>query len=250
MDIVQERLEREGDVKIIQTAPTVTYEVLMMSGDVIEIHNPADLPDMGTIEEVREPMVKVDIMAPTNALGDVMKLCTERRGEFLSQQYVSEQRQIVTWKLPLAEIIYDFYDKLKSMTSGYGTMDYDLMGYHTDDLVKLDILVNGSSVEALAVIVHRNKAQSRGRQLCAKLREQIPRHQFEIPIQAAIGGKIIARETVRAMRKDVTAKCYGGDVSRKRKLLDKQKEGKKRMKTVGNVAIPQEAFMAVLEQGD
>ncbi len=250
MDIVQERLEREGDVKIIQTAPTVTYEVLMMSGEVVEIHNPADLPDMGTIEEVREPMVKVDIMAPTTALGDVMKLCTERRGEFLSQQYVSDQRQIVTWKLPLAEIIYDFYDKLKSMTSGYGTMDYDLMGYHEDDLVKLDILVNGSAVEALAVIVHRAKAQVRGRQLCSKLREQIPRHQFEIPIQAAIGGKIIARETVRAMRKDVTAKCYGGDVSRKRKLLEKQKEGKKRMKTVGNVAIPQEAFMAVLEQGD
>jgi GTP-binding protein LepA len=250
MDIVQERLEREGDVKIIQTAPTVTYEVLMMSGEVIEIHNPADLPDMGTLEEIREPMVKVDIMAPTSNLGDVMRLCTERRGEFMSQQFVSEQRQIVTWKLPLAEIIYDFYDKLKSMTSGYGTMDYDLVGYHADDLVKLDILVNGSPVEALAIIVHRDKAQSRGRMLCAKLREQIPRHQFEIPIQAAIGGKIIARETVRAMRKDVTAKCYGGDVSRKRKLLEKQKEGKKRMKTVGNVAIPQEAFMAVLEQGE
>ncbi|MBX3351361.1 MAG: translation elongation factor 4 [Phycisphaeraceae bacterium] len=250
MDIVQERLEREGDVKIIQTAPTVTYEVLMMSGDLVEIHNPADLPDMGTIEEVREPMVKVDIMAPTDCLGDIMKLCTERRGEFLSQQFVSEKRQIVSWKLPLAEIIYDFYDKLKSMTSGYGTMDYDLVGFHADDLVKLDILVNGSPVEALAVIVHRDKAQQRGRHLCAKLREQIPRHQFEIPIQAAIGGKIIARETVRAMRKDVTAKCYGGDVSRKRKLLDKQKEGKKRMKSIGSVAIPQEAFMAVLEQGD
>ncbi|MGP1309312.1 MAG: translation elongation factor 4 [Phycisphaerales bacterium] len=250
MDIVQERLEREGGVKIIQTAPTVTYEVLMMSGEVVEIHNPADLPDMGTIEEVREPMVKVDIMAPTSSLGDVMKLCTERRGEFMTQQFVSDQRQIVTWKLPLAEIIYDFYDKLKSMTSGYGTMDYDLMGYHADNLVKLDILVNGTPVEALAIIVHKDKAQFRGRLLCAKLREQIPRHQFEIPIQAAIGGKIIARETVRAMRKDVTAKCYGGDVSRKRKLLEKQKEGKKRMKSVGNVAIPQEAFMAVLEQGD
>ena len=250
MDIIQERLEREGGVKIIQTAPTVTYQVKMHDGEEREIHNPADLPDPGTFDEIREPIVKIDIMLPERCIGDVMKLCQDRRAEFKGQQFISEGRQMLKYEIPLAEIIYDFYDKLKSMTSGYGTMDYEMAGFHTDDLVKLDILVNGSPVEALSIIVHRDKAVQRGRTLCQKLREQIPRHQFEIPIQAAIGSKVIARETIKAVRKDVTAKCYGGDVSRKRKLLEKQKEGKKRMKSVGQVNIPQEAFMAVLEQGE
>ncbi len=250
MDIIQERLEREGGVKIVQTAPTVTYQVRMHDGTLTEIHNPADLPNAGTFEAIGEPMVRLDIMVPSRCIGDVMRLCMDRRGTFKSQSVVGDDRQILHYELPLAEIIYDFYDKLKSMTSGYGTMDYEVTGFHEDDLVKLDILVNGSPVEALSVIVHRDKAVSRGRTLCARLREQIPRHQFEIPIQAAIGAKVIARETIKSMRKDVTAKCYGGDVSRKRKLLEKQKEGKKRMKNVGNVNIPQEAFMAVLEQGD
>ncbi len=250
MDIVQERLEREGGVKILQTAPTVTYQITMHDGTTREIHNPADLPDPGVFETVAEPIVHLDIMVPTTSIGDVMKLANERRAVFRSQQYISETRQLLKYDIPLAEIIYDFYDKLKSMTSGYGTMDYELTGFHADDLVKLDILVNGAPVEALSIIVHRDKATARGRLLCQKLREQIPRHQFEIPIQAAIGSKVIARETIRAMRKDVTAKCYGGDVSRKRKLLEKQKEGKKRMKSVGQVNIPQEAFMAVLEQGE
>ncbi len=250
MDIVQERLEREGGVKILQTAPTVTYQITMHDGTTQEIHNPADLPDPGVFETVAEPIVHLDVMVPTTSIGDVMKLANERRAVFRSQQYISETRQLLKYDIPLAEIIYDFYDKLKSMTSGYGTMDYELTGFHADDLVKLDILVNGAPVEALSIIVHRDKATQRGRVLCQKLREQIPRHQFEIPIQAAIGSKVIARETIRAMRKDVTAKCYGGDVSRKRKLLEKQKEGKKRMKSVGQVNIPQEAFMAVLEQGE
>lgn len=250
MDIVQERLEREGGVKIIQTAPTVSYWILMRDGEEREIHNPADLPDAGSFEEIREPIVRLDVMVPTASIGDVMQLLTERRGIFKSQQFVSDTRQLMIIEIPLAEIIYDFYDKLKSMTSGYGTMDYEITGYHAEDLVKVDILVNGTPVEALSLICHRSKSAQRGRALCAKLRGQIPRHQFEIPVQAAIGGKVIARETIRAMRKDVTAKCYGGDVSRKRKLLDKQKEGKKRMKTVGSVQIPQEAFMAVLETGE
>ncbi len=250
MDIIQERLEREGGVKIIQTAPTVTYQVKMHDGEEREIHNPADLPDPGTFDEIREPIVKIDIMLPERCIGDVMKLCQERRAEFKAQQFISEGRQMLKYEIPLAEIIYDFYDKLKSLTSGYGTMDYDVTGFHADDLVKLDILVNGTPVEALSIIVHRDKATVRGRLLCQKLREQIPRHQFEIPIQAAIGSKVIARETIKSVRKDVTAKCYGGDVSRKRKLLEKQKEGKKRMKSVGQVNIPQEAFMAVLEQGE
>ena len=250
MDIVQERLEREGNVKIIQTAPTVSYQIKMHDGEIREIHNPADLPDPGTFEEIREPIVKIDIMCPVTAIGDVMKLCNDRRGEFKTQQYISDTRQILKYEIPLAEIIYDFYDKLKSITSGYGTMDYEIAGFHTDDLVKLDILVNNAPVEALSIIVHRDKSVQRGRTLCQKLREQIPRHQFEIPIQAAIGSKVIARETIKGVRKDVTAKCYGGDVSRKRKLLEKQKEGKKRMKAVGQVNIPQGAFMAVLEQGE
>ena len=285
MDIVQERLEREGGVEIVQTAPTVSYQVVarttvahLKSGKratadikvleeggapgsslppgrvLLEVHNPADLPDPGIIDEIREPVCKVDIILPKEHIGDVMKLALDRRGVYKGQSYVSDTREMLTFEIPLAEIIYDFYDKLKSLTSGYGTMDYELIhengGYRADRLVKLDILVNGEPVEALSIIVHRDHAERRGRILVQKLREQIPRHQFEIPVQAAIGGKVIARETIKAFRKNVTAKCYGGDISRKRKLLEKQKEGKKRMKAVGSVEIPQEAFMAVLDQGE
>ena len=285
MDIIQERLEREGGVEIVQTAPTVSYRVVarttvahLKSGKratsdikvleeggtpgsslppgrvLLEVHNPADLPDPGLIDEIREPVCKVDIILPKEYIGDVMKLAMERRGVYKSQSFISDTREMLTFEIPLAEIIYDFYDKLKGMTSGYGTMDYELIheggGYRADRLVKLDILVNGEPVEALSIIVHRDHAERRGRILVQKLREQIPRHQFEIPVQAAIGGKVIARETIKAFRKNVTAKCYGGDVTRKRKLLEKQKEGKKRMKAVGSVEIPQEAFMAVLDQGE
>jgi len=250
MDIIQERLEREGDVTIVQTAPTVTYELLMSDNEVTEIYNPADLPDVSHIKEVREPIVDVEFITPTDCIGDIMKLCEARRGQYKRQQYLSDTRQILEYALPLAEIIFDFYDVLKSITRGYGTMDYRLTGFRADNLVKLDILVNGSRVDALSIIVHRDVAEQRGRSLLKRLKEQIDRHMFEIPLQAAIGGKVIARETISAMRKNVTAKCYGGDVTRKRKLLEKQKEGKKRMKRVGTVDIPQEAFMSVLEPGD
>jgi GTP-binding protein LepA len=281
MDIIQERLEREGGVEVVQTAPTVSYQVVarttvahLRSGRraatdirvleeggkpgstlkegtlLLEVHNPADLPDPGLIDEIREPICKVEIILPKQFIGDIMKLCLDRRGVYKHQTFVSDTRDMLTFELPLAEIIYDFYDKLKGITSGYGTMDYEVTGYRADNLVKLDILVNGEPVEALSIIVHRDFAERRGRLLVQKLREQIPRHQFEIPVQAAIGGKVIARETIKAFRKNVTAKCYGGDVTRKRKLLEKQKEGKKRMKAVGSVEIPQEAFMAVLDQGE
>ncbi len=246
MDIIQERLERESKVQIIQTAPTVTYEILLTDGSVIQITNPADLPDMSQVDEVREPIVSVEIITPNESLGDIMKLCEARRGTYKKQQYMSDTRQILVYELPLAEIIYDFYDKLKSISRGYGTMDYTLTGFVADRLVKMDILVNGQKVDALSVIVHRDKAEQRGRSLLTRLKKEIDRHLFEIPLQAALGGKIIARETIKSVGKNVTAKCYGGDVSRKRKLLEKQKEGKKRMKRVGTVDIPQEAFMAVL----
>ena len=250
MEIIQERLEREFNTEVVQTAPTVTYKVKLRDGTLIEISNPADLPDAGTFEEVHEPICKVDIIVPNNNIGPIMKLCTDRRGIFKSQQAIGETRQMMTWEIPLAEIIYDFYDKLKAMTSGYGTMDYEITEFRYNDLVKCDILINGDRVEALAMICHRQNAEYRGRLLLKKLQKQINRHQFEIPLQAAIGGKIIARETIKACRKDGTAKCYGGDVSRKRKLLDKQREGKKKMKSVGRVEIPQEAFMAVLDQSE
>ncbi len=250
MDIIQERLEREGGVEIIQTAPTVTYELETTDGVVHEIHNPADLPDTGTWRELREPIVNLEIIVPKDCIGDVMSLCLGRRGEFKHQQYVSDVRQILTFTIPLGEIIYDFFDKLKSITRGYGTMDYTITGFRPGNLAKVDILINAEPVEALSLICHRENAEQRGRQLLIKLRKEIDRHQFEIPLQAAIGGKIIARETIKAVRKNVTAKCYGGDVSRKRKLLEKQKKGKKRMKSVGSVEIPQEAFMAVLDSGE
>ena len=235
---------------IVQTAPTVTYEVKLRDGGVVQITNPADLPDMSNVTEIREPIVSVEFITPKTAIGDVMKLCEQRRGTYRRQTFVSETRQIIEYELPLAEIIYDFYDKLKSMTRGYGTMDYTLEGFREGRLAKLDILVNGKRVDALSVIVHRDQAEQRGRSLLLRLKKQIDRHLFEIPLQAAVGGKVIARETIKSVGKQVTAKCYGGDVTRKRKLLEKQKEGKKRMKRVGAVDIPQEAFMAVLEPGE
>ncbi|MFO0895000.1 MAG: translation elongation factor 4 [Phycisphaerales bacterium] len=250
MDIVQERLEREGGVDVVQTAPTVSYMVDLTDGSTVEIHNPADLPDGSVVKAIREPIVKLEIICPTENIGDLMKLCDGRRGLFQTQKFVSEGRQILDYQMPLAEIIYDFYDKLKSVTRGYGTMDYELIGFREDRLAKVNILVNGESVEALSLICHRDNAEQRSRVILQKLRGQIDRHQFEIALQAAIGGKIIARESIKAVRKNVTAKCYGGDVSRKRKLLEKQKEGKKRMKQIGSVTIPQEAFMAILDQGD
>jgi GTP-binding protein LepA len=250
MDIVQERIEREGGVEVVQTAPTVSYLVDLKDGETVEIHNPADLPDPNSIEAIREPIVKLEVICPDESIGDLMGLCDARRGIFKGQRFVSDGRQLLEYELPLAEIIYDFYDKLKSMTRGYGTMDYEIIEYRPADLAKVSILVNGQPVEALSLIAHRSNAEMRSRAILARLRKQIDRHQFEIPLQAAIGTRIIARETIKALRKNVTAKCYGGDVSRKRKLLEKQKEGKKRMKTVGSVSIPQEAFLAVLEQGD
>ena len=250
MEIIQERLERESEITLVQTAPTVTYEILKTDGEVIEITNPADLPDMSIVREIREPIVSVELITPNENIGDIMKLCDGRRGTYKKQQFLSETRQILDYELPLAEIIYDFYDKLKSITRGYGTMDYQLTGFRKDTLAKMDILVNGTKVDALSVIVHRSKAEQRGRALLTRLKKEIDRHMFEIPLQAAIGGKIIARETIKAMRKNVTAKCYGGDVTRKRKLLEKQKEGKQRMKRVGSVDIPQEAFMAILDTGE
>ncbi len=250
MDIIQERLEREGAVSLVQTAPTVTYEIEERDGSVYHITNPADLPDPSKVKSIREPIVTAEIITPTRSIGDIMKLCEQRRGIYKTQKFIAADRQILEYDLPLAEIIYDFFDKLKSITSGYGTMDYHVTGFKADELVKMDILVNGSKVDALSVIVHRTKAEFRGRVLLKKLKEQIDRHLFEIPLQAAIGGKIIARETIKSVGKNVTAKCYGGDVTRKRKLLEKQKKGKDRMKRIGTVDIPQEAFMAVLDTGE
>ncbi len=248
MEIIQERLEREFQTEVVQTAPTVTYRIRMRDETVVEVHNPAELPAGGTYEAIMEPICKVEIIVPNDSIGAVMKLCSERRGEFKAQTLVGDSRQMVTFDVPLAEIIYDFYDKLKALTSGYGTMDYEVKEFRENDLVRVDILINGDPVEALSFLTHRSTSEYRGRLMLRKLQKQINRHQFEIPLQCAIGGKIIARETIKAFRKDVTAKCYGGDVSRKRKLLDKQREGKKKMKSVGRVEIPQEAFMAVLDQ--
>ncbi len=250
MKIIQERLERENDVAVVQTAPTVTYELLYKDGTVERIESPADMPDASKIEEVREPFVKVQMIIPAESVGTIMQLSMDRRGVHQKTEYLSPTRVMMTYDMPLCEIIYDFYDKLKSVTRGYGTADYELSDFRAGDMVKMDILVNGVPVDALSVIVHRDKAQYRGRRLIERLKKEIDRHMFEIPLQAAVGAKIIARETIRAFRKDVTAKCYGGDITRKRKLLEKQKEGKKRMKMVGNVSIPQEAFMSILDPGD
>ena len=250
MKIIQERLEREGDVNIVQTAPTVTYEVELKDGTIKHIESPSELPDLSVVADIREPICKASVIVPAEYIGDVLKISLERRGNHTKTEYLSPTRVMLNFEFPLGEIIYDYYDKLKSATKGYGTADYEVTGFRTDKLVKLDILVNGMPVDALSVIVHRDKAATRGRRLIQRLKKEISRHQFEIPLQAAIGGKIIARETIAAMRKDVTAKCYGGDITRKRKLLEKQKEGKKRMKQVGMVAIPQNAFMSILDPGD
>ena len=250
MDVIQERLEREYQVEVIQTAPNVTYEILKTDGSIVRIDSPSKLPEPNYMEEIREPIVKCNIIVPEDCIGAIMTLAQDRRGTYKKTDYLSRGRVILVYELPLAEIIYDFYDKLKTVTRGYGTMDYELTGFKAENLVKMDILVNGDAVAALSSIVHRSVAEHRGRRLIRRLRKQIARHQFEIPLQAAIGTKVIARETIKAVRKDVLAKCYGGDVSRKRKLLEKQKEGKKRMKQIGSVEIPQEAFMSVLVAGN
>ena len=247
MEIIQERIEREYNLDIVTTAPSVIYRVTKTNGEVVMIDNPTNLPSPSEIEFMEEPVVKADIMLPTDYVGNIMDLCQERRGTFKDMQYLDKTRVVLHYEMPLNEIIYDFFDALKSRTKGYASLDYEMLGYQRSELVKLDMLLNGEVVDALSFIVHTDKAYSRGRKIAEKLKESIPRQLFEIPIQAAIGNKIIARETVKALRKDVLAKCYGGDITRKKKLLEKQKEGKKRMRQVGTVEIPQEAFMSVLK---
>ncbi len=246
MEIVQERLERESNINIVQTAPNVTYEILKTNRETIKVDNPEKVPPVNEIEEFREPMVRASFVLPTEYLGTIMQLAEGRRGRYKSTEYLSERRAILAYELPLAEIIFDFFDRMKSATRGYGTLDYDFIGYEPADLVKLDILVSGKRVDALSTIVHRKDAEIKGRRLVKKLKNEISRHLFEVVLQAAIGSRVIARETIRPIAKNVTAKCYGGDITRKRKLLEKQKEGKKRMKSVGNVEIPQKAFLSVL----
>ena len=247
LEIIQERLEREYNLDLVTTAPGVVYKVHKFGGEVIELTNPSNLPDPSEIEYMEEPIVNAEVMVSSEYVGAIMDLCQERRGKYISMEYIEQTRALIKYELPLNEIIYDFFDALKSRSRGYASFDYEIKGYEKSDLVKLDILVNKEEVDALSFIVFAGTAYERGRKMCEKLKEEIPRHLFEIPIQAAIGSKVIARETVKAMRKDVLAKCYGGDITRKRKLLDKQKEGKKRMRQVGNVEIPQEAFMSVLK---
>lgn len=247
MEIIQERIEREFNLDIITTAPSVIYKVIKTDGEMIELTNPTNLPPMTEIDYMEEPVVKASIIAPTEYTGAIMELCQERRGKYIDMQYIEETRVVINYDIPLNEIVYDFFDTLKSKTRGYASLDYELKGYEESKLVKLDILLNGDTVDALSMIVPESRAYHRGRAIAEKLKEIIPRHMFEVPIQAAVGSKIIARETVKAMRKDVLAKCYGGDISRKKKLLEKQKEGKKRMRQLGSVEVPQEAFMAVLK---
>lgn len=247
MEIIQERIEREFNLDIITTAPSVIYKVIKTDGEKIELTNPTNLPPMTEIDYMEEPVVKASIIAPAEYTGAIMELCQERRGKYIDMQYIEETRVVINYDIPLNEIVYDFFDTLKSKTRGYASLDYELKGYEQSKLVKLDILLNGETVDALSMIVPESRAYHRGRAIAEKLKEIIPRHMFEVPIQAAVGSKIIARETVKAMRKDVLAKCYGGDISRKKKLLEKQKEGKKRMRQLGSVEVPQEAFMAVLK---
>jgi GTP-binding protein LepA len=250
MEIVQQRLERESNISLVQTAPNVTYEILTRKGETLHISNPTRIPDPGDIEEFREPVARVNFIIPSDCIGAMMQLCEDRRGIYLKTEYMTPTRAILSYELPLAEMIYDLYDKLKSSTRGYGTMDFEVLGFKDNDLCRLDVLVNGAKVDALSIVVHRGFAERRGRKLVKKLKAEIDRHQFEVAIQAAIGSRVVARESISALRKNVTAKCYGGDISRKRKLLEKQKEGKKRMKQVGNVEISQEAFLSVLDDGD
>lgn len=250
MEIVQERLEREYNINLLVTAPSVEYQVMRTDGEIVIVDNPSELPDVGQIEEIEEPVMDISIVVPTRYIGTVMELVTSKRGTYQSMDYLDQERVVLKYQIPLAEIVIDFYDSLKSRTQGYASLDYHLSGYRSGDLVKLDVLVNSVAVDALSMITHRDNAYRQGRQLVEKLRSLIPRQMFEVPIQAAIGSRVIARETIKAMRKDVLSKCYGGDITRKRKLLEKQKEGKKRMKMVGNVEIPQDAFMAVLKLND
>jgi len=250
MEIIQERIEREFDISLITTAPSVIYRITRTNGEVIEIDNPSKMPDAQKIEMVEEPYVTATVMVPKEYVGDVMQLCQGKRGDFLDMQYLGENRVQLKYDMPLSEIVYDFFDLLKSGTKGYASFDYELGGYKASKLVKMDILLNSEVVDALSFIVHKDTAYARGKVICEKLKELIPRQQFEVPIQATIGQKVVARETISALRKNVLAKCYGGDISRKRKLLEKQKEGKKRMKSVGSVEVPQEAFMAVLRMDD
>ncbi|EGL16170.1 MULTISPECIES: translation elongation factor 4 [unclassified Paenibacillus] len=250
MEIIQERIEREFNIPLITTAPSVIYRITMTNGEIMEIDNPSNYPDPQRIEYVEEPYVKASVIVPNDFVGAIMELCQGKRGEFINMEYLDTNRVTLSYDIPLAEIVYDFFDLLKSRTKGYASFDYEISGYKKSNLVKMDIMLNGEQVDALSFIVHRDGAYNRGRIICEKLKELIPRQMFEVPIQAAIGQKIISRETVKAMRKNVLAKCYGGDISRKRKLLEKQKEGKKRMKQVGSVEVPQEAFMAVLRIDD
>jgi GTP-binding protein LepA len=249
MEIVQERLEREYDMDLITTAPTVVYELLLKNGEVVQIENPSRLPEPSRIEEIREPMIVVNLLMPQDYVGPVMTLCNNKRGIQRNMQYMGRQ-VMLSYEMPLNEVVLDFFDKLKSVSRGYASMDYEFLEFRAADLVKLDIMVNSERVDALSLIVHRSSSQYRGREVAAKMRELIPRQMFDVAIQASIGANIIARETVKAMRKNVLAKCYGGDITRKRKLLEKQKEGKKRMKQVGSVEIPQEAFLAILRVED
>ena len=250
LEIIQERLEREFNLNLVTTAPSVIYRVTKTDGEVVMVQNPANLPEVSEIQMIEEPIVKADIIAPKDFVGIVMELCQERRGTMLHMEYIDEKRVMLHYDLPLNEVVYDFFDALKSRTRGYGSLDYEMKGYVPSNLVKLDILINKEQVDALSFIVHESKAYSRGKAMCEKLKEEIPRHQFAVPIQAAVGNKIVARETISALRKDVLAKCYGGDISRKKKLLEKQKEGKKRMRQVGSVEVPQKAFMSVLKLDD
>jgi GTP-binding protein LepA len=250
MEIVQQRLERESNIDLVQTAPNVTYEIVKTNGETVEIHRPQEVPDSGQIEIFRQPIVRCNLIQPADFIGPVMKLCQDRRGIHVRTEYLSPTRTMLVYDIPLAEVIYDLHDKLKSATRGYGTMDYEVIGYQEADLVRMDMLVHGNRVDALSVICHRGDADRRGRAVCKRLKQEIERHMFEVAVQAAIGSRIIARETVPAMRKNVTAKCYGGDITRKRKLWAKQAEGKKRMKSIGEVDIPQKAFLAILDTGD
>jgi GTP-binding protein LepA len=250
MEVIQQRLEREEDMDLVQTAPTVRYRVKLTNGQIQEVRSPSELPDGSVIEEYQEPITHVNVVVPAEYIGAVMKICTDRRGQYVKTDYYGRERVMIGFKIPFAEIIFDFHDHLKSATRGYGTMDYEVDGFEASNLVKVRILIAGDEVDALSFLCHKDQAESRGRKILKQLRKEIPRHQFEVALQAAIGGKIIARESIAPMRKDVTAKCYGGDISRKRKLLEKQKEGKKRMRMVGSVEIPQEAFLSVLRTSE